>query len=148
MEMRAEDCSIESMVKDIQTVKEAEDKEDIKPGTVYFAPPNYHLMVEDDKRLSLSNEELVHYSRPSIDVLFETAADAYEAKLVGIILTGANHDGAAGLKAIYDAGGVAIAQCPCKAYAAVMPQAALDVCPEARSMSLDEISAYLLEGKK
>jgi two-component system chemotaxis response regulator CheB len=126
-------------------VREAEDKEPICGGTVYFAPPDYHLLVEADRRLSLSSEEAVQYSRPSIDVLFESAADAYGAGLVGVILTGANSDGARGLKAVVDAGGAAIVQRPDQARASAMPQAALDACPDALVMSVDEIVAYLLE---
>lgn len=86
-------------------VKEAEDKEKPARGTVYFAPPNYHLMVEFDRTLALSADEKVNFSRPSVDVLFETAADAYGEKLVGIVLTGANADGAAGLAKIKKMGG-------------------------------------------
>jgi two-component system chemotaxis response regulator CheB len=126
------------------SVREAEDKEPIRPGTVYFAPPDYHLLVETDKRLSLSSDEPVHFSRPSIDVLFESAADAFGEGLIGVILTGANHDGAQGLKAIAAAGGTAIVQHPERAHASAMPQAALDACPTARAMSLDELAAYLL----
>jgi two-component system chemotaxis response regulator CheB len=126
-------------------VHEAEDKEPIRPGTVYFAPPDYHLLVEADRRLSLSSEEPVHYSRPSIGVLFETAADAYESQLVGIILTGANGDGARGLRAIRDAGGTALVQRPDLAYAPAMPRAAIEACPDARALGLDEIAAYLME---
>lgn len=126
-------------------VREAEDKEPIRGGTVYLAPPDYHLLVEADGRLSLSSEEPVRFSRPSIDVLFETAADAYGAGLVGIILTGANSDGARGLRAVLVAGGTALVQRPDTAYSPAMPQAALDLCPEARAMSLGEIAAYLME---
>ncbi|WP_040308614.1 chemotaxis protein CheB, partial [Asticcacaulis biprosthecium] len=86
------------------SVREADDKEPIARGTVYFAPPDYHLLVETDRRLSLSSEEPVLFSRPAIDILFETAADAYGPGLVGIILSGANEDGAAGLKAVRAAG--------------------------------------------
>jgi two-component system chemotaxis response regulator CheB len=124
-------------------VVEAEDKDDIRPGTVYFAPPDYHLLVEQDRTLSLSSEEPVQYSRPSIDVLFETAADAYGPGLIGIVLTGANNDGALGLKAISDAGGTALVQSPEHAFASFMPEAALDAVPQARPMELDEISFYL-----
>ena len=77
-------------------VREAEDKEPIEPGVVYFAPPDYHLLVEQDRRLSLSDDEPVLFSRPSIDVLFESAADAYGGGLIGVVLTGANSDGANG----------------------------------------------------
>ena len=79
---------------------EAGDKEPVKPGCVYFAPPNYHLLVEPDRTFSLSVDEKVHYSRPSIDVLFESAAHAWGRDLVGIVLTGANADGAYGLQVI------------------------------------------------
>lgn len=124
-------------------VHEAEDKEPIEPGTVYFAPPDYHLMVEPDRRLSLSSEEPVLFSRPSINVLFETAADAYGAGLLGIVLTGANNDGAQGLSTIMLAGGTAIIEDPAEAYAAAMPQAAIDACPGAQVMSLEEMASYL-----
>lgn len=124
-------------------VKEAEDKELIQPATIYFAPPNYHLLVEPDFRLSLSNEEPVLYSRPSIDVLFQTAADAYGDSLSGVILTGANQDGAKGLKAICDAGGRAFVQSPRTAEGAAMPEAALRACPTALPMPLDQIATAL-----
>jgi hypothetical protein len=96
------------------TVKEAEDKEPVEGGVIYFAPSDYHLLVETDGTLALSTDEVVNYSRPSIDVLFESAADAYRKDLLGVILTGANHDGAAGLKAVLDAGGMAIVQDPAR----------------------------------
>ncbi len=125
-------------------VKEAEDKEPIIPGFVYFGPSDYHLLVEADRTLSLSVDEPVLYSRPSIDVLFESAADAYGEGLVGVILTGANEDGAAGLQAVAAAGGVALAEDPAEAFAPTMPSAALELCAEAQSMSLDQIAAYLV----
>ncbi|TDU71308.1 two-component system chemotaxis response regulator CheB [Prosthecobacter fusiformis] len=124
-------------------VKEAEDKEPICAGTVYLAPPNYHLQVEPDFHLSLSQDEPVHFSRPSIDVLFETAADAYGDSLAGVVLTGASRDGARGLRAIGEAGGVVIVQTPASAEAATMPQAALDACPAARTLDLPELAAAL-----
>lgn len=126
-------------------VREAEDKEPIEPGVAYFAPPDYHLLVEQDKRLSLSGDEPVLFSRPSIDVLFESAADAYGGGLIGVVLTGANSDGADGLRAVVEAGGVAIVQKPGGAYAAAMPQAAIAACPDARVLSVSEITAYLRE---
>ena len=125
------------------TVKEAEDKEPIVGGVVYFAPSDYHLLVEADGALALSSDEIVNYSRPSIDVLFESAADVYGAALVGVILTGANHDGAAGLKAIMDADGVAIVEDPVGAYAPAMPYAALEACSTARIMNLNSVASYL-----
>ena len=124
-------------------VVEADDKEPIEPGTVYFAPPDYHLLVERDHTLSLSSEEPVLFSRPSIDVLFESAADAYGPGLIGVVLTGANNDGAQGLQAVVAAGGVALVQSPEHAFASAMPEAALESVPEARSLALEEISHYL-----
>jgi two-component system chemotaxis response regulator CheB len=89
-------------------VKEAEDKMRVEPGTVYFAPPDYHLLIDKGPQLALSIDELVHFSRPSIDVLFESAADIYAERLMGIIITGANEDGTAALAAIHRSGGVTI----------------------------------------
>jgi two-component system, chemotaxis family, protein-glutamate methylesterase/glutaminase len=125
-------------------VKEAEDKEPILPGLIYFGASDYHLLVESDRSVSLSVDEPVLYSRPSIDVLFESAADAYGPALVGVILTGANEDGAEGLRAVAEAGGVTLVEDPAEAFAPVMPSAALARCAAARSMSLDAISAYLV----
>jgi len=124
-------------------IKEAEDKEYIQPGTVYLAPPDYHLLVEKDYSLSLSTEEPVLFSRPSINVLFETAADAYGPALIGIILTGANNDGASGLKAVAESGGTALVQNPSEAYAREMPRAALEACGNAQALGLEEIAKYL-----
>jgi two-component system chemotaxis response regulator CheB len=106
-------------------VREAQDKEPVKPGTVYFAPPDYHLMVDTGPILSLSVDEPVHYSRPSIDVLFESAAYIYGARLAAVILTGANDDGAQGLAAVRAARGVTLVQSPETAHMPVMPAAAL-----------------------
>ncbi len=133
-------CSIE--------VHEAEDKEPINRGTAYFAPPDYHLLVEANKSLSLSNDEPVLYSRPSVDVLFESAADAYGPGLIAIVLTGANQDGAKGLKAVAEAGGIAIVQNPEGAYASAMPEAAIAECPKPQVLSLQEIAAYLQDVEK
>ena len=124
-------------------VKEAEDKEPARGGVVYFAPSDYHLLVEADGSLSLSSDEPVNHSRPSIDVLFETSADAYGPALAGVILTGANHDGARGLRAVVDAGGVGLVEHPGGAYAPAMPTAALAACPTARAMKLEAIASYL-----
>jgi two-component system chemotaxis response regulator CheB len=125
------------------TVKEAEDKEPILRGTIYFAPPDYHLLVEQDRFLSLSRDEPVNFSRPSIDVLFESAADAYRRALLAVVLTGANHDGARGVLAVCQAGGVAIVQSPESAEARIMPNAALAACERARPMSLLDIAQLL-----
>jgi two-component system, chemotaxis family, protein-glutamate methylesterase/glutaminase len=124
-------------------VKEAEDKEPLEPGTIYFAPPNYHLLVERTGRLSLSSDEPVLFSRPSIDVLFESAADAFGQGVLGIVLTGANNDGAKGLEAICAAGGRGVVQAPAQAYSSTMPSAALRGCPGALALSLHDISKLL-----
>jgi two-component system chemotaxis response regulator CheB len=125
------------------TVREADDKEPIAPGVIYFAPPDYHLLVETPEYLSLSTDEPVLHSRPSIDVLFESAADAFGPGLVGVILTGANQDGAEGLKAVAEAGGVVVVEDPASAAASAMPEAALAAWPAARTMSLEDIGLYL-----
>jgi len=129
-------------------VHEAEDKEPLRSGTAYFATPDYHMLVETDKSLALSNDEPVLYSRPSIDVLFESAADAYGPGLVAIVLTGANDDGANGLKSVAEAGGLAIVQNPVGAHACQMPEAAIRACPGARVLSLEEIAFFLLNLEK
>lgn len=107
------------------SVKEAEEKEKAIPGYVYLAPPNYHLLVEKDRSISLSVEARVSYARPSIDVLFESAAEAYNRGLIGIILTGANYDGSKGLKRIKECRGLTIVQDPVTARADAMPRAAI-----------------------
>jgi two-component system chemotaxis response regulator CheB len=126
-------------------VKEAEDKEPLEVGTIYFAPPDYHMLVETDGTIALSSDELVNHSRPAIDVLFETAADAFGAALTGIVLTGANHDGAAGLKAVGEGGGTAIVENPSCAEVPTMPAAALGAWPSARVMDIEQIVAFLQE---
>jgi two-component system, chemotaxis family, protein-glutamate methylesterase/glutaminase len=126
-------------------VREAEDKEPIEPGVAYFAPPNYHLLVEPDETLSLSVDPPVLYSRPAIDVLFESASDVYGHGLIGIILSGANSDGAKGLASISAAGGAALVQDPASAHSAAMPEAAISACTEAKVLSLNGIAAYLRE---
>lgn len=126
-------------------VKEADDKEKILPGTVYISPPNYHLLVERDETLSLTVDSRVNYARPSIDVLFESAADTYLDNLIGIILTGANCDGSNGLKKIKELGGMAIVQDPSTAYANFMPKAALEITKVDYILSLYEISSKLNE---
>ena len=107
-------------------VKEAEEKEFIQPGIIYIAPADYHLLVEQDKTLSLDFSEKIHYSRPAIDASFETAAEAYKASLVGILLSGANADGAEGLRQVKLAGGLTIVQDPDEAVVSYMPQQAID----------------------
>ena len=124
-------------------VGEAQDKEPVQAGTVYIAPPDYHLLLDRGPTLALSTDELVHYSRPSIDVLFESAADVYGKGLLGIILTGWNQDGADGLQAVHRAGGLTIVQNPDTAEAPVMPQAALARTPVHHILNLEEIAALL-----
>ncbi|HEY3499927.1 MAG TPA: chemotaxis protein CheB [Polyangiaceae bacterium] len=106
-------------------VKEADDKEPLVAGHVYVAPPNYHLLVEKDRRFSLSVDAPVHFSRPAIDVLFESAADVFGPALVGVLLSGANEDGARGLARIRAAGGTTVVQTPASSAAPQMPEAAL-----------------------
>ncbi|OVZ54372.1 chemotaxis protein CheB [Pigmentiphaga sp. NML080357] len=106
-------------------VLEASDKQPIEPGHVYFAPPDYHLLVESDRTWSLTQDEAVNFSRPSIDVLFDTAADVYGEALLGIVLSGYNNDGSAGVHAIRRAGGVNWAQDPDTAFAPDMPRSAI-----------------------
>lgn len=125
------------------SVKEAEDKERAT-GSIYFAPSDYHLLVEENGFLALSSDEPVNHSRPAIDVLLESAADAYGPALAGVILTGANHDGAAGLRAVAEKGGVVIVEEPTSAQAPAMPIAALGACPAAVRKTLDDITTYLL----
>jgi two-component system, chemotaxis family, protein-glutamate methylesterase/glutaminase len=106
-------------------VREARDKETLEAGVLYFAPSGYHLSIETDRSFSFSCEERVSYARPSIDVLFASAADAYGKSLAAVLLTGANYDGAAGLAGIRVAGGLTIVQDPATAEVATMPEAAI-----------------------
>lgn len=124
-------------------VKEACDKERIQAGTIYFAPPNYHLLVEEDRCLALSIDERVNFTRPSIDVLFESAADAYGPALVAVILTGANHDGAQGLRRVKEQGGLTVVQDPRTAEASPMPEAALHATAVDHVLSLEAIRELL-----
>jgi two-component system chemotaxis response regulator CheB len=124
-------------------VREARDKESLAPGTLYFAPPGYHLSIEDDLSFSLSCEDRVSFARPSIDVLFASAADAYGKSLAGILLTGANYDGAAGLAGMQVAGALTIVQDPATADVATMPEAALRRMTPDLILSLAEINALL-----
>lgn len=126
-------------------VKEAEEKDSINAGTVYFAPPGRHLLIKENKIFSLSIEDRVHFSRPSIDVLFKSAADSYGESLVGILLTGANQDGALGLKKIKETGGIAIVQNPISAEISVMPAAGMSYVSPECVLSLDEIADFLLK---
>jgi len=126
-------------------VKEADEKEKIFHGTVYLAPPNYHLLVEDDETLSLSVEEKVNYARPSIDVLFESAAYAFGKGVIGIVLTGANTDGSRGLSIIKQFGGLAIVQDPDGASVDTMPRAAIAAAKVDYILPLEKISEMLMQ---
>lgn len=124
-------------------VVNVEPGEPIERGGIYFAPADYHLLVEADRRCALSIEPPVHFSRPAIDVLFESAADAYGPALAGVILTGASSDGALGLRAVHERGGRTFVQDPATAECSIMPAAALAAVPEAHVASLDGLVAAL-----
>ncbi len=124
-------------------VREAEDKEPVMPGTVYFAPSNYHLLVEAGPQLALSADDLVNLSRPSIDVLFDSAAQVYREHLLGIILSGANEDGAEGLAAVHDAGGLTVVQEPQTAQSSTMILSALERQPVDLVLDLQGIAELL-----
>jgi two-component system chemotaxis response regulator CheB len=123
--------------------KEAEDKEPLRPEVVYFAPADYHLLIERDGSLSLSTEEPVHFSRPSIDPLFETAADCFGSRGLGILLTGVNEDGAQGLLRIHEAGGLTLVQAPSTAAYSAMPAAALKLFKPTLVLNPTEIGELL-----
>lgn len=129
--------------KSLLPVKEALDKEPIQSGTIYLAPAAYHMLVEQNGTISLSVDPPVNYSRPSIDVLFESAAVAYGKKLIGIILTGANDDGSKGIQIIKDFGGHTIAQDPDEAESDLMPRAAIRDAEIDQILSLEKISDFL-----
>ncbi|WP_063582249.1 chemotaxis protein CheB [Achromobacter ruhlandii] len=124
-------------------VLEAEDQMPIQAGHLYFAPPDYHLLVDRGPRLALSIGPPVHFSRPSIDVLFQSAADCYRERLLGVLLSGANEDGADGLAAIRAAGGHALVQAPETAAMRAMPDAALSRVPSSQVLPPEAIAALL-----
>ncbi|UVM75033.1 MULTISPECIES: chemotaxis protein CheB [Pseudomonas] len=124
-------------------VEEARDKQDIVPGTLYVATPGYHLSIEADRSLSLSLEEPVHHSRPSIDVLFESAADVYGGHLLAVVLTGANSDGARGLAKVKALGGITVVQDPEEAQVPTMPEAALTLHEPDHILTLQGIGQLL-----
>jgi two-component system chemotaxis response regulator CheB len=123
-------------------VIEVEDKMPLEHGHIYVAPPNYHTLIEPGY-FSLSTDAPVRFSRPSIDVTFASAADSYAHRTVGIVLTGANEDGAQGLRRISDRGGMAIVQDPDTAESRPMPEAARKAVPRARVMTLEGIAEFL-----
>jgi two-component system chemotaxis response regulator CheB len=124
-------------------VEEPYDKETLKPGRAYLAPANYHMYVELANRIALSTEDTVNHSRPSIDLSFITAANAYRDKLIGIILSGANKDGAVGLKKVRENGGIAIVQDPNECEVKTMTQSALQLTKVDFVYSTDQIISYL-----
>jgi two-component system chemotaxis response regulator CheB len=124
-------------------VCEVEDKQPIMGGYVYLAPADYHLLVDGDV-FSLSVDEPVRFARPSIDVFFESVADRFGSQAAGVILTGANDDGAAGLSRIAARGGVALVQDPRTADSPIMPRAALRAVPKARKLSLERMTPFLI----
>jgi two-component system, chemotaxis family, protein-glutamate methylesterase/glutaminase len=126
-------------------VQEAEDKEPLQAGKIYVAPPDYHLLIEREGTLALSSDAPVHYSRPAIDVLFESAADARGATVAGVLLSGASPDGAHGLAAIAEAGGVTIVQSPASARAPNMPEAALAMFSPDHVLPPEEIGPLLAQ---
>ena len=127
------------------SIKEADEKENIEYGKVYIAPPNYHLMIEKDKTFSLTIDERVNFARPSIDVLFESAAEAYKDKLIGVVLTGSNNDGTNGIKRIQECGGLTIIQDPETAESSYMPASAIAVIKPDYILSLEDIIQLLIK---
>jgi two-component system chemotaxis response regulator CheB len=126
------------------TVAEVEDKMPIEPGMLFVAPADYHLLI-DRGVFALSTDPPVRYSRPSIDVTFYSAADAYGAGTIGVVLTGANADGSRGLRRIFDRDGVALVQDPTTAESPTMPSAAIRCVPSARVETIPQIAATLSE---
>jgi two-component system chemotaxis response regulator CheB len=124
-------------------VKQVEDKEPVTAGTVYVAPPDYHLLIERSRTFALSADDLIHFSRPAIDVLFESAAEAYGDRLAAIVLTGSNADGARGLLAVKRQGGLALVQSPAGVVAPRMPEAAIALAQPDRILPIEEIAAFL-----
>ena len=124
-------------------IVEAEEKESIHAKTIYFAPANYHLLIENDKTFSLTTEDNVQYARPALDVTMDSMAQVYKRNLLGIVLTGANEDGADGLKQIKHFGGVTVAQDPKDALYPTMPEAAIKRADPDYILSLEEIGSLL-----
>ena len=122
-----------------------EDKEEIQPGCVYVAPPGFHMLVEADETLAFSAGRPVHFSRPSVDELFLSAGVVYGKQLAGVILTGANEDGAKGIEYIHRRGGFTIAQSPVSAEAPAMPEAAIKTGAVSRVLDLEAIGPFLAE---
>jgi two-component system, chemotaxis family, protein-glutamate methylesterase/glutaminase len=132
-------------IKSVVQVGEPHDKENIKKGSVYLAPSNYHLSVELGNYFALSTEEMVNNSRPAIDITLSSCAYVYKEKLVGILLSGANKDGAAGMKQIHDRGGITIVQEPSECMIDTMPKAAQAATKIDYTLRIDQIVEFLKE---
>jgi two-component system chemotaxis response regulator CheB len=130
-------------IKSMLPVLEPDDKQKIEPGKVYLAPANYHLVIGSMRHFGLATTELVQYSRPSIDVMFESAADIYRSRILAILLSGANRDGALGMKRIKQKGGFTIVQDPTEAAMDTMPSAALQATEIDLCLTAEEIYSYL-----
>ncbi|RRA98842.1 chemotaxis protein CheB [Larkinella rosea] len=124
-------------------IREVEDKDAAKPGAIYLAPADYHLLIEKEEVFALDDSEKINYSRPSLDVTFESAADVYGSSLVGILLSGANADGTAGLNAVKKNGGIIVAQKPETAQSSFMPQQAILNAPIDFIFDVDEIAVFV-----
>ena len=126
-------------------IREVEEKEPVRPGTIYISPSDYHVLIEKDHSFSLDYSERVNYSRPSIDVTFKSAADVYGPRLLGILLSGANQDGAAGLEYIKEKGGISVVQDPATADVAYMPQSAISLSEVDYILAPAEIQALIFK---
>lgn len=122
---------------------EIDDKDSILPGHIYLAPADYHLLLEKNHLFSLDSSEKINFSRPSLDVTYESAADAFGPAVIGILLSGSNEDGTAGLRAVKDAGGLTVVQKPSTAQMPFMPQHAIDNLKVDKILSTNEIAEFL-----
>ncbi|MBW8683746.1 chemotaxis protein CheB [Chitinophaga rhizophila] len=125
-------------------IVEPEDKEPVKEHCIYLAPQNYHLLIETERTFMLDYSELVNYSRPSIDMTFSSIADVYGERALGILLSGANKDGAEGLCQIIAAGGTGLVQDPRTAAFEAMPQSALEMCAAVKPLSIEDIKKFII----
>ncbi|WP_134091417.1 chemotaxis protein CheB [Olivibacter sp. XZL3] len=126
-------------------VKSAEEKEVIQPGVVYFAPAGYHVLIERNRTVSLDASEPVHYCRPSIDVSMQSAAEVYGSGVIAILLSGANRDGADGMRAVYKYGGITLVQNPADAEIDMMPRAAIETKAVVSILSDEQLKQYCRE---
>lgn len=124
-------------------ILEAEEKEELLPGNIYFAPPNYHLLLEEDQTFSLTTEDKVQFARPALDVTMDSLSQVFGPKLLGIVLTGANEDGADGLKCIKDQGGICVVQDPKDALYPTMPEAAINKVTPDFILNLQQIGSLI-----